>query len=63
MSDVIFGQGAGRLFQEQCFQNVVIAERNYAKSRYDYILETLHLKQSAGTLSEEDVANINGWLN
>jgi len=43
-------------------QLVFQARSNYAKSRYDYILETLNLKQSAGTLSEEDVANINRWL-
>ena len=40
-----------------------LAESNYSKSRYDYILETLRLKQVAGTLTEEDVANINSWLN
>jgi len=44
-------------------QLVFQARSNYAKSRYDYILETLSLKQAAGTLNEEDVANINRWLN
>jgi len=43
-------------------QLVFQARSNYAKSRYNYILETLNLKQAAGTLSEEDVANINRWL-
>jgi len=38
------------------------ARSNYAKSRYDYILETLLLKQSAGTLTEADIHGINNWL-
>ena len=44
-------------------QLVFQAQSNYAKSRYDYILETLLLKQSAGTLTEGDIASINSWLN
>lgn len=44
-------------------QLVFLAQRNYAKARYDYLLETLRLKQSAGILIDEDVANINRWLN
>jgi outer membrane protein len=38
------------------------AETAYQKSRYDYILSVIQLKQAAGTLSEADVAEINGWL-
>lgn len=38
------------------------AKRNYAKARYDYILETLRLKQAAGLLSEEDILQVNHWL-
>ncbi len=38
------------------------AQRNYARSRYDYILDILRLKQAAGTLSEKDLAEINRWL-
>ncbi|MBT8446046.1 MAG: TolC family outer membrane protein [Gammaproteobacteria bacterium] len=38
------------------------AKRNYARSRYDYILEILRLKQAAGTLSPEDLMITNSWL-
>lgn len=34
------------------------ARRDYAQSRYDYQLNTLKLKQAAGTLSEEDLLTI-----
>lgn len=37
-------------------------ERNFARSRYDYILNMLRLKQLAGTLSNKDVEQVNGWL-
>lgn len=37
-------------------------ERNFARSRYDYILNMLRLKQLAGTLSQQDVEQVNGWL-
>lgn len=39
-----------------------LAERDYARSRYDYILNTLSLKQAAGTLNEQDIAFINEWI-
>jgi outer membrane protein len=38
------------------------ARRDFAQSRYDYILNTLSLYQAAGTLDEEDVVVVNGWL-
>ena len=38
------------------------ARRNYSQARYDYILNTLRLKQAAGTLSPEDIQLINSWL-
>ena len=38
------------------------ARRDHAVARYDYILNVLRLKRSAGTLSEEDLATINAWL-
>ncbi len=38
------------------------AERDYAQARYDYLLNVLSLKQAAGTLNKEDVAQINQWL-
>ncbi|MDC9725440.1 MAG: TolC family outer membrane protein [Gammaproteobacteria bacterium] len=38
------------------------ARRDYASSRYDYILSSLRLKQAAGTVSVDDLAQINQWL-
>ncbi len=38
------------------------AKRDLAAARYDYLLNGLRLKQAAGTLSETDLAQINGWL-
>ena len=38
------------------------ARRNYASARYAYILDILSLKQAAGTLSEEDLMQVNAWL-
>ncbi|MDA1106900.1 MAG: TolC family outer membrane protein [Proteobacteria bacterium] len=38
------------------------AERDHARARYDYILETLRLKQAAGTLNPADLEQINTWL-
>jgi len=38
------------------------AETNYARARYDYILNIIKLKQAAGILTESDIAQVNGWL-
>lgn len=38
------------------------ARRNYSQAKYDYILNSLNLKQAAGTLSTEDLKLINAWL-
>ena len=38
------------------------ARADYARSRYDYILNTLKLKQAAGSLSVKDLQGINAWL-
>ncbi len=38
------------------------AQRDHARSRYDYILHTLRLKQAAGILSSEDLKQVNSWL-
>lgn len=35
---------------------------NYEKSRYDYILNALRLKQAAGTLQVQDLEQIDMWL-
>ncbi len=38
------------------------ARRDYAQSRYNYILETFRLKQATGILSEQDLKKVNTWL-
>ena len=38
------------------------ARRDLSIARYVYILDILELKQAAGTLSEDDIAQVNGWL-
>lgn len=42
--------------------NLRRAETTYARSRYDYILNVLRLKQAAGSLTEDDVVEVDGWL-
>ena len=39
------------------------ARRDYARARYDYLLDTLRLKQASGSLSVEDLSQVNRWLN
>ncbi|HKJ75754.1 MAG TPA: TolC family outer membrane protein [Gammaproteobacteria bacterium] len=43
-------------------QELFRARRDYAGSRYDYLLATLRLKQAAGLLTEADLERINNWL-
>ena len=38
------------------------AQRDYANSRYDFIINSLRLKEVAGTLSPEDIARLEGFL-
>lgn len=38
------------------------ARRNYSQAKYDYILDTIRLKQAAGSLSPDDLELINTWL-
>jgi len=38
------------------------AETNYARSRYDYVINVVRLKLAAGILKPDDVVNINQWL-
>jgi outer membrane protein len=42
--------------------NLRTTETTFASSRYQYILNLLLLKQAAGTLSEADVEQVDGWL-
>ena len=43
-------------------RNLFQAQRNYAQARYSYIVNMLRLKQAAGTLSPEDLQEVNRWL-
>ena len=44
-------------------QNAVFsAQRDYANSRYDYVLNSMRLKENAGTLSPEDIAALETFL-
>ena len=38
------------------------SQREYARSRYDYILQTLTLEEAAGTLEADKLNRVNGWL-
>ena len=38
------------------------AQRDYTRARFDYLLNTLRLKQAVGTLSPEDLQQVNSWL-
>jgi len=38
------------------------ARRDHARARYNYLLDTLRLKQAAGILQEPDLQQINEWL-
>jgi outer membrane protein len=38
------------------------AQRDHANARFDYVMDTLRLKQSAGVLSPQDVIDLNQWL-
>lgn len=46
------------LSQRTLFQ----ARRDYANARYNYVINTLNLKQAAGILSPQDVIDLNNWL-
>ena len=44
-------------------QNAVFsARRDYANSRYDYVLNSMRLKENAGTLSPEDIVALEAFL-
>jgi outer membrane protein len=43
-------------------ENLFRALRQYADARFDYVLDTLVLKQVAGILTPEDIIQLNEWL-
>ena len=46
------------LSQRTLFQ----AQRDYANARFNYVMDTLELKQAAGVISPQDVIDLNAWL-
>ncbi|MFN3579925.1 MAG: TolC family outer membrane protein [Pseudomonas sp.] len=44
-------------------RNLFRSVRDYNTVRYNYIIDNLSLKQSAGTLSPEDLVDLSQWLN
>jgi outer membrane protein len=43
-------------------QNLVASQTAYARSRYDYMLNVLILKQAAGILDRKALEDVNNWL-
>ncbi len=43
-------------------RNTYRAKRDYASARYDFLINTLKLKQAAGLLNQQDLTRINQWL-
>jgi len=43
-------------------KRLYLAQTNLAISKYDYLKNIVRLKQAAGTLSKEDLTQINNWL-
>jgi outer membrane protein len=43
-------------------RTLVQAQTNYSRSRYDYILNVLRLKQAAGNLDRKALEEVNAWL-
>ncbi|MDH5423503.1 MAG: TolC family outer membrane protein [Gammaproteobacteria bacterium] len=43
-------------------RNQFRSERDYAQTRYDYLLNLLKLKQAAGVLDKKDISMIDRWL-
>ena len=38
------------------------AQRDHANTRYDYVINSLKLKEAAGILSPQDIEDLNKWL-
>jgi outer membrane protein len=43
-------------------QSLFLAQTQYARSKYDYLINVIKLKQAAGTLSPNDVKELDSWL-
>ena len=43
-------------------RSLVQAQTAYSRSRYDYMLNVLRLKQAAGILDRKALEDVNSWL-
>jgi outer membrane protein len=43
-------------------RRLLLAETNYSRSRYDYLLNVLRLKEASGVVALEDLEQVDGWL-
>ena len=43
-------------------RDLYFTRRDYARARYDYILNIFRLKNAVGTVSDGDVVMVNEWL-
>jgi outer membrane protein len=43
-------------------QSLFLAQTQYARSKYDYLINVIKLKQAAGTLNPNDVKELDSWL-
>lgn len=46
----------------QARQQLYVALRNYSDARYNYVIDTLLLKQITGLLTPQDIIELNQWL-
>ncbi|MDO9518875.1 MAG: TolC family outer membrane protein [Pseudohongiella sp.] len=46
----------------QARQQLFGALRNYSEARYNYVIDTLQLKRTAGVLTPQDIIDLNEWL-
>ena len=46
----------------QAQQRLFSSQFDYADSRYNYVIDLMSLKQAAGTLAEEDLLELNNFL-
>jgi outer membrane protein len=43
-------------------QSLFLSQTQYSRSKYDYLINVIKLKLAAGTLTEDDIRLLNGWL-
>jgi len=43
-------------------RDLALVSIDHAQARYDYILNSLRLKQAVGTLAENDLLDMENWL-